>query len=117
MVSNDYDQTKQSIRVVPYSSPVIRRFSSSHSNIKAGKTARLTWSIDYAKTITLKSSTEELDVTTLSELEVTPTEDTTYTLIAYAIDESVSVLKEISIKVLQDVFIKDFSSRVSLQIQ
>ena len=110
VVSNDYDQTKQSIKIVPYSSPVIRRFSSSHSNIKAGKTTRLSWSTDYAKTITLKSPTEEVDITLMSELEVSPTEDTTYTLIAYAVDESISVLKEISIRVLQDVIINDFSS-------
>ena len=110
VASNAYDQTKQSIKIIPYSSPVIRRFSSSHSNIKAGKTTRLSWSVDYAKTITLKSPTEEVDVTLMTELEVSPTENTTYTLIAYAIDESVSVLKEISIRVLQDVIINDFSS-------
>lgn len=110
VASNDYDQTKQSIKIVPYSSPVIRRFSSSHSNIKAGKTIRLSWSVDNAKTITLKSPTEEVDITLISELEVTPTEDITYTLIAYAIDESISVLKGISIRVLQDVIINDFSS-------
>ena len=55
VVSNDYDQVKQSVKVVPYSSPVVRRFSSSHSNIKAGKTTRLSWSVDYAKMILLKS--------------------------------------------------------------
>lgn len=110
VASNDYDQTKQSIKIVPLSSPVIRRFSSSHSNIKAGKTIRLSWSADYAKTITLKSPTDEVDVTLMSELEVSPSEDTTYTLTAYAIDESISVLKEISIRVLQDVIINDFSS-------
>lgn len=117
VASNDYDQTKQSIRIVPYSSPVIRCFSSSHSNIKAGKTTRLSWSVDYAKTISLKSSTEEVDVTLMSEVEVSPTEDTTYTLIAYAVDESISVLKEISIRVLQDVIINDFSSDLPLTLE
>lgn len=117
VASNDYDQTKQSIRIVPYSSPVIRCFSSSHSNIKAGKTTRLSWSVDYAKTISLKSPTEEVDVTLMSEVEVSPTEDTTYTLIAYAVDESISVLKEISIRVLQDVIINDFSSDLPLTLE
>lgn len=117
VASNDYDQTKQSIKIVPYSSPVIRRFSSSHSNIKAGKTTRLSWSVDYAKTISLKSPTEEVDVTLMSEVEVSPTEDTTYTLIAYAVDESISVLKEISIRVLQDVIINDFSSDLPLTLE
>jgi len=119
VASNDYDQTKQSIRVVPDSSPIIRRFSSSHSNIKAGKTARLSWSVDYAKKILLKSSTstEEVDVTVMAELEVSPTKDTTYTLIAYAIDESISVAKDISIRVLQDVIINDFSSDVPYTLE
>lgn len=117
VASNDYDQTKQSIKIAPYSSPVIRRFSSSHSNIKAGKTTRLSWSVDYAKTISLKSPTEEVDVTLMSEVEVSPTEDTTYTLIAYAVDESISVLKEISIRVLQDVIINDFSSDLPLTLE
>ena len=117
VASNDYDQTKQSIKIAPYSSPVIRHFSSSHSNIKAGKTTRLSWSVDYAKTISLKSPTEEVDVTLMSEVEVSPTEDTTYTLIAYAVDESISVLKEISIRVLQDVIINDFSSDLPLTLE
>lgn len=112
VASNDYDQTKQSIRIVPSSSPIIRRFSSSLSNIKVGKTTKLSWNVDYAKKIVLKSSTEEVDVTVMSELEVIPTEDTTYTLIAYAMDESVYVLKEISIRVLQNVIINDFSSDI-----
>lgn len=112
VVSNDYDQAKQSVRVVPYSSPIIRRFSSSHSNIKAGKMTRLSWSVDYAKKVLLRFPSEEIDVTIMSEIEVTPTEDTTYTLIAYAIDESVSVIKEIYIRVIQDVIINDFSSDI-----
>lgn len=112
VASNDYDQTKQSIRIVPSSSPIIRRFSSSLSNIKIGKTTKLSWNVDYAKKIVLKFSTEEVDVTVMSELEVIPTEDTTYTLIAYAMDESVYVLKEISIRVLQNVIINDFSSDI-----
>ncbi len=117
VVLNDYDQIKQSIKIVPYSSPVIRRFSSSFSNIKAGKTTKLSWSIDYAKTIILKSPAEEVDVTLISELEVSPIVDTTYTLIAYAIDESVSVVKEISIRVLHDVIINDFSSDLSQTLE
>ncbi len=117
VVSNDYDQTKQSIRVVPYSSPVIHRFSSSFSNIKAGKTTRLSWSVDHAKKIILKSSTEEVDVTGMSELEMSPIKDTTFTLIAYAIDESISVSKDISIRVLQDVIINDFSSDIQQTLE
>lgn len=110
VASNDYDQTKQSIRIVPYSSPVIRCFSSSHSNIKVGKTTKLSWNVDYAKTIILKSPTEETDVTVMSELEVAPTEDATYTLIAFAVDNKISISKEITIRVLRDVTINDFSS-------
>lgn len=110
IVSNDYDQTKQSIRVVPYSSPVIRRFSSSNSNIKVGKSTKLSWSVDHAKKILLKSPTDEIDITNLSEYEILPNSDTVYTIIAYAVDESISISKEISIRVLRDVVIKDFSS-------
>lgn len=110
VVSNDYDQVKQSVKVVPYSSPVVRRFSSSHSNIKAGKTTRLSWSVDYAKTVLLKSHLDEIDVTVMSELEISPANDTTYTLVAYAVDESISVSKDITVRVLHDVVINDFSS-------
>lgn len=110
VASNDYDQVKQSVKVAPYSSPVVSRFSSSHSNIKAGKTTRLSWSVDYAKKILLKSPSEEIDVTIMSELEISPTNDTTYTLIAYAVDESITVSKDITVRVLHDVVINDFSS-------
>ena len=112
VASNDYDQTKQSVRIVPYSSPVIRRFSSSHSNVKAGKTTRVSWSADYAKKILLKSPSEEIDVTIISELEISPVNDTTYTLVAYAVDESITVSKDITIRVLHDVVINDFSSDI-----
>lgn len=117
VVSNDYVQTKQSVRVVPYSSPVIRRFSSSHSNVKAGKTTRLSWSVDYAKKIFLKSPYEEIDVTVMSELEISPANDTTYTLVAYAVDESISVSKEITIRVFHDVAINDFSSDIAQTLE
>lgn len=112
VVSNDYDQAKQSVNVVPYSSPVIQRFSSSHSNIKAGKTTRLSWSVDYAKKVLLKSPSDEKDVTVMSELEITPANDTTYTLVAYAVDEGISVSKDITVRVLHDVAINDFSSDI-----
>lgn len=100
----------KTIEIIPQ--PVIHRFSSDHSNIKAGKTTKLSWSIDYAKTITLKSPTDELDVTVMSELEVSPIEDTTYTLIVLAGDEKTLISKEITIRVLKDVAINDFSSDI-----
>ena len=106
IVYNDYDLVKQSVKVVPYSSPSIRRFS----NIKAGKTTRLSWSVDYAKKILLKSDVDEIDVSIFTELEVTPTKDTTYTLIVFAVDEQISISKEITIRVLREVAINDFSS-------
>ena len=112
VASNDYDQAKQSVRVVPYSSPIIRRFSSSHSNIKAGKTTKLSWSVDYAKKVLLRFPSEEIDVTIMSELEISPANDTTYTLVAYAVDESISVSKDITVRVLHDVAINDFSSDI-----
>lgn len=117
VASNDYDQTKQSIRIVPYSSPVIRHFSSFHSNIKEGKTTRLSWSVDYAKALILKSNTDVLDVTGMSELEVSPIEDTTYTLIVFAVDEKKSISKEITIRVLRDVVINDFSSDIPYTLE
>lgn len=100
----------KTIEIIPQ--PVIHRFSSVHSNIKAGKTTKLSWSIDYAKAITLKSPTDELDVTVMSELEVSPIEDTTYTLIVLAGDEKTLISKEITIRVLKDVAINDFSSDI-----
>ena len=112
VVSNDYDQVKQSVKVVPYSSPVVRRFSSSHSNIKAGKTIRLSWSVDYAKKVLLRSPSDDIDVTVMTELEICPVNDTTYTLVAYAVDESIFVSKDITVRVLHDVVINDFSSDI-----
>ena len=109
---NDYDRAKQSVRIVPHSSPIIRKFSTSHPNIKAGKTARLSWIVDHAKKILLQSSTEEIDVTMASELEISPVEDTTYTLVTYAVDEEIHISKDITVRVLHDVSINDFSSDI-----
>lgn len=111
-VYNEYDQLKQYVKVVPYSSPCIRSFTSLNSNIKAGKTTRLFWNVDYAKKILIKSDVDEIDVSTLTELEITPTEDITYTLIAFAADEQISISKEIMIRVFRDVVIYDFSSDI-----
>ena len=112
VVSNDYDLVKQSVNVVPYSSPVVSCFSSSHSNIKAGKTARLYWSVDYAKKVLLISPSDEIDVTLMTELEISPANDTIYTLVAYAVDEGITVSKDITVRVLHDVVINDFSSDI-----
>lgn len=113
VVSNDYDQVKQSLRIVPSSLPVIRSFSSLQSNIIAGKKTKLSWRVDYAKKVLLKSQEEELDVTLMSELEIYPNNDSTYTLVAYAVDERVSVSsKEVNVRVLCDVVINYFSSDV-----
>lgn len=117
VVYNDYDLVKQSVKLVPYSSPNILRFSSSLSNIKVGKTARLSWGVDYAKKILLKSDVDEIDVSALTEFEVAPAEDTTYTLIAFAFDEQISISKEITIRVLRDVAINDFSSDVPYTLE
>lgn len=109
---NDYDQIRQSIRVVPYSSPNIHRFSSSHSSIKAGRTTKLSWNVDNSKRILLKSDIGEIDVSTQAELEISPIADTTYTLIAVAVDEKISVSKDITVRVFQEVTINDFSSDI-----
>lgn len=62
------------------------------------------------KRILLKSTIDEIDVSTQTELEVTLTADTTYTLIVFAFDENISVSKDITVRVLQEVTINDFSS-------
>ena len=112
VVSNDYDHVKQSVSVVPHSSPVIRRFSSAHSNIKIGKTTRLSWSVDYANKILLRSLAGEVNVTAMSDFEISPSNDTTYTLVAFAVDENITVSKEITVRAYNDVAINDFSSDI-----
>ncbi|MGM9763091.1 MAG: zinc ribbon domain-containing protein [Candidatus Cryptobacteroides sp.] len=110
IASNDYDQAQQSVRITPLSSPNIRSFSASRTQIKAGNTVRLSWNTINAKKITLKDGYEDADVTMQTSIELSPMEDATYTLIAYAFDEAIYVSKEISVRVLQEVSINDFSS-------
>lgn len=112
IVYNDYDQVKQSLRIIPHSSPNIHSFFSSHSYIKVGKTTKLTWSVDYTKKVLLKYDENEIDVSTLTELEVSPTKDTLYTLIVFAVDEQISISRKVNIKVLSEVMINDFSSDI-----
>ena len=104
---NDYDQAHRSVRITPYSSPNIRTFSASRIQIKAGNTIRLFWDVINAKRILLKNSYEDIDVSKQTSIERSPMEDTTYTLIAFAVDEQISISKDITIQVLQEVVIND----------
>ena len=110
---NDYDQTAKSIKVIPQSSPNIQRFHLSHSTIEAGEKTKLSWTVEHAKKILLKSDSNEIDVSSQSEIEVSPKVDTTYSLVAFAIDESVTVSKDVTLKVLRKVVINDFSSDIA----
>lgn len=107
---NDYDQVEQSLRVLPAPMPKIHRFATSNSNVKAGKKVKLSWSIDGATKVLLKYDTEEIDVSSLAEIEVSPSADTTYAIIAFSVDENITIAKEVAVKVLYEVIINDFSS-------
>ena len=48
----------------------------------------------------------------MTELEISPANDTIYTLVAYAVDEGITVSKDITVRVLHDVVINDFSSDI-----
>lgn len=114
---SDYGQCREIIKIIPVSLSIIRHFSSTHNNLKAGKSAKLLWKVDYAKKILLRFDEREIDVTTLNELDVTPTKNTIYTLIAFSVDENISVAKQVTINVLQEVAIDVFSSNVCRTIE
>lgn len=114
---NDYDQAHRSVRITPYSSPDIRTFSASRTQIKAGNTIRLSWDVINARRILLKNSYEDIDVSKQTSIERSPMEDTTYTLIAFAVDEQISISKEITVYVLQEVVINDFLSNIDQTLE
>lgn len=110
VVTNDYDQVEQSLKVLPTPMPKIHRFATSNSNVKAGKKVKLSWSIDGATKVLLKYDAEEMDVSSLAETEVSPSVDATYAIIAFSVDENITIAKEVTVKVLYEVIINDFSS-------
>lgn len=113
VVANDYDQVQQSLRVVPTPMPNIRRFTASYYNVMDGKKAKLSWSVDGAIRVLLRYGTEVVDVSLLSELVLFPDSDTTYTLVAFSVDDKITVEKSVSVKVHHEVVIKEFSSDMS----
>lgn len=107
---NDYDQVEQLLKVLPTPMPKIHRFATSNSNVKAGKDVKLSWNIDGATKVLLKYDTEEIDVSSLAETEVSPRADTTYAIIVFSVDENITIAKEVTVKVLYEVIVNDFSS-------
>ena len=107
---NDYDESKKTLKVMPTATPKIKRFSINHSKIKLGDTAKLSWDIDNTIKVLLRFDTEEIDVSSFTEYGVSPIKNTTYQLIAVSVDKNISITKEITVSVLKEVVINDFST-------
>lgn len=110
VVTNDYDQVIQSINIVPLSLPKIQKFTTSHYNVIRGKSVKLSWGVEGATKKLIRCDSEEIDISTRDEISLSPNKDTTYTLIAYSIDDKVTTEKSVSVKVVDEVKIRDFSS-------
>ena len=101
------------IKIVPQSKAyVIERLGAYFATWDTGLHVKIPFIDKVAKKVLLKSPSEEIDATIMSELEISPANDTTYTLVSYAVDESISVSKDITVRVLHDVAINDFSSDI-----
>lgn len=117
IATNDYDQVEQSLRVLPTPLPKIQRFATSHSSVLIGKKITLSWNVDGAIKLMLKYDTEEVEVSTLEKLELSPANDTTYTLVAFSVDNKITIEKSVRVKVLSEVVIKKFSSDMTQTLE
>lgn len=68
--------------------PVITSFEASATTIEEGQSTTLSWSVSNFDTLTIDNSVG--DVTAMNSIDVSPTEDTTYTLTASNADGSVN---------------------------
>lgn len=110
VATNDYDQVEQLLKVLPTPLPKIHRFVTSHNNVLVGKSITLFWNVEGAIKVLLKYDTEEVDVSTLEKLKLSPVNATIYTLIAFSVDNKITVERSVHVKVLSEVVIRKFSS-------
>lgn len=117
LVKNDYDQVQATLLIAPTEGPIIKKFISSHYNILKGRTIKLSWLVDNAVKLLIRCNSGEIDVTALNELELLPSVTDTYTLIAIAKDNRVTIEKSLHVDVKNEVIINYFLSNISSTLE
>ncbi len=107
---NEYQVAEKTIVITPLSKPVIKSFQTSRIKIKNGDKIRLSWKTENADEIVIQHNNVLIDVSSKEELEVTPTENTTYKLTVYLIGGICPVEKELTILVYDKIEIISFTS-------
>ena len=70
---NDYDKTERSIRLLPRPLPLIRSFSSSHSQVRSSQDIKLKWDVRNTVRASIITSEGEIDVSNRSFIKIKPT--------------------------------------------
>lgn len=110
-------ESYQFVDVIVHPLPEIQEFTLSHSKVKPGKTATLSWRCKSYQRIELFDGASFLDVTGLSSLQIKPTADTEYKLRVSGYDLLQEKIATVSIQVLHDAKIDEFTANRLVTIQ
>ena len=100
-------ETEHAINIMVIPLPVIE-IREENLKIERGNTAILRWNASNVSKIILACDNQVIDVSNLTEFAVQPNENTTYNLIATALDNKTTVEKEIEIEVVPKPEIRFF---------
>ena len=107
---NDYDKTERSIRLLPRPLPLIRSFSSSHSQVRSSQDIKLKWDVRNTVRASIITSEGEIDVSNRSFIKIKPTKTETYRLVCYSCDDHIFIEQELQVKVIAPVTIRFFTA-------
>lgn len=107
---NDYDKNTRSIRLSPKPLPVIRSFTSSMMQIRAGQDVKLKWDIRNSVRTELFVFSVPQDVTGKDYIKLSPTSTTRFTLRCHSDDPKIFIEQSITIQVLAEVRINSFKA-------
>lgn len=90
--------------------PVLKDFKAERAKVKAGQPVRLTWASQHCARLTLLDGATPHDVTGETHHTLSPTTDTTYTLIAEGLGGLKTIQETASVRAFHDVRIESFAA-------
>ena len=103
IAENEYSISSKELHLYPKEIASIRSFRSNYPEINFGQHANLTWEVCNAKRVVIRYDNQEIDVTGLKILRVSPTKATEYKLVAYSVDEEIKTERNITICIKPEI--------------
>ena len=114
---NDVGKTEQEVTVSVLPPPQILVFRPKQQKIEYGKETQLIWNLENVERAELRHDGRVETITRKGENTITPTKNTTYKIVATALDGATKLEQEIEVQVFKRVDIKSFVSNLDFVIE